>query len=157
MKKVPLLVLSMLLLIGCKDSEKNNYETSINFYSQKLNEEHPEKKLMETYCYAYHDAKTPEAKRLAPPMIAAKTRYIFNDTTKEEFIDIVQNWVKNPNEKDAKMFGAVKRFGVMPKLPYPEKDVQQIADYIFDNKIDEPEWFQEHFKQNRFRGMQGMH
>ena len=37
MKKVLLLVLSMLLLIGCKDSKKNNYETSINFYDKKLN------------------------------------------------------------------------------------------------------------------------
>ena len=115
------------------------------------------KKLLETYCYACHDPKTPEDKRLAPPMIAVKTRYIFNDTTKEEFINIVQNWVKNPNEKDAKMFGAVKRFGVMPKLPFPEKDVKQIADFVFDNKIDGPEWFQEHFKQNRGRGMKGMH
>ena len=157
MKKVPLLILSMFLLIGCKDSEKTNYETSLNFYNKKLSEEHPGKKLMETYCYACHDPKTPEDKRLAPPMIAIKTRYIFNDTTKEEFINIVQNWVKNPNENDAKMFGAVNRFGVMPKLPFPEKDVQQIADFVFDNKIDEPEWFQEHFKQNRGRGMKGMH
>ena len=36
MKKVPLLVLSILLLIGCKDSEKNHNETSINFYDKKL-------------------------------------------------------------------------------------------------------------------------
>ena len=62
MKKVPLLVLSILLLIGCKDSEKNHNETSINFYDKKLSDEHPGKKLLETYCYACHDAKTPEAK-----------------------------------------------------------------------------------------------
>ena len=44
MKKVPLLILSMFLLIGCKDSEKTNYETSLNFYDKKLSEEHPGKK-----------------------------------------------------------------------------------------------------------------
>lgn len=157
MKKVPLLLLVILLFVGCKNSEKDNYKASLDFYSKATKEEHPGKKLMETYCYACHNAITPEDKRLAPPMIAIKTRYIFRNTTKDEFINDIQNWVKNPNEKDAKMYGAVKRFGVMAKLPYPEKDVQLIADYIFDNKIEEPEWFQAHRNQNMGKGMGGMH
>jgi hypothetical protein len=157
MKKISLLLLFILIFSGCKNSEKDNYNASLDFYGNASKNEHPGKKLMEMYCYACHDAKTPEDKRLAPPMIAVKTRYVFNNTTKDEFINDVQNWIKNPNEKDARMFGAVRRFGVMTKLPYPEKDVQLIADYIFDNKIEEPEWFQEHRNQNMGKGRRGMH
>lgn len=82
-------------------------------------------------------------------MIAIKKRYIFKDTSKEEFITSTQNWVKNPNEKDAKMFGAVKRFGVMQKLLYPEETVSIIAEYIYDYQIEKPAWFEAHFNQRR--------
>ncbi len=149
---IGLLVFSM---IGCKDNRYTINMNTADFYGKKA-DPHPGKKLMEMYCYACHDAKTPEENRLGPPMIAIKMRYIFKDTSKDEFINDIQNWIKNPNEKDAKMFGAVKRFGVMQKLPYPENDIEQIADYIFDNDIEEPEWFQEHMNQNMGKGMKGM-
>lgn len=143
----------ILSITSCKNPKKEGGQVLKEVYAINTQEEHPGKKLMEMYCYACHDATTTEDKRLAPPMIAIKTRYIFKDTSKEEFINDMQNWIKNPNEKEAKMFGAVQRFGVMVKLPYPEKDIEQIADYVFDNKIDQPEWFQAHFNQNRGRGM----
>lgn len=153
MKVFILLTFFFLTFSSCKNSKDENYKISTEFYAKDTQEEHPGKKLMEIYCYACHDATTVEEKRLAPPMIAIKRRYIFNDTSKEEFINEMQNWIKNPNEKDAKMFGAVKRFGVMLKVPYPEKDIEQIADYIFDNEIDQPKWFEAHFNQNRGKGM----
>ena len=53
------------------------------------------------------------------------------------------------------MFGAVKRFGVMPKTPYPEETIKQIADYMFDFDIEQPEWFEDHFNEEKGKG-QGM-
>ena len=141
---------------SCKYNQNESYNNTTDFYAKKTEQEHPGKKLMETYCYACHDATTIEENRLAPPMIAIKKRYIFKDTTKDEFITVMQNWIKNQTEKNAKMFGAVQRFGLMQKLPYPEKDIEQIAEYMFDNTIEEPEWFQEHYNQNMGRGMKGM-
>lgn len=44
------------------------------------------------------------------------------------------------------MFGAVKRFGIMPKNPFPKKTIDLIADYMFDNKIEQPKWFEKHEK-----------
>ena len=44
------------------------------------------------------------------------------------------------------MRGAVNRFGVMPKQLFPEETIKQIADYMFDNTLEKPKWFQEHFK-----------
>ncbi|WP_308992249.1 c-type cytochrome [Mariniflexile litorale] len=139
--------------MGCKNKQSDaDYKSSTDFYNKTV-ESHPGKKLMETYCYACHDATTSEETRLAPPMIAIKRRYIFKNTTQEAFTNDMQNWIKNPNEINAKMFGAVKRFGIMPKILYPEKDIEQIADFIFNNDIEQPEWFEEHYNQNMGKGM----
>ncbi len=146
----PLILLSLLLFVftSCKKMKSKDYKVLTQLYERNT-QVHPGKKLMETHCYICHDATASEDRRLAPPMIAIKKRYIFKGTTKEEFISTMQEWIKNPNEKDAKMFGAVRRFGVMQKLPYPEQDIKQIADYMFDNKIEQPEWFDAHYNQMR--------
>src|SRR5690606_36017205 len=91
--------------------------------------------------------------RIGPPMIAIKKHYLTEGISKEQFIEDIQNWIKNPNEEDAKMYGAVKKFGVMPKTPYPEETINQIADYMFDNDIEEPEWFDAHYNEERGMGM----
>lgn len=82
-------------------------------------------------------------------MIAIKKHYINENTTKEEFVASMQAWIKNPNKEDAKMFGAVKRFGVMPKKAFPEKTIAQIADYMYDFQIEQPEWFEDHYKSRK--------
>ncbi|MDO5981233.1 c-type cytochrome [Flavivirga spongiicola] len=148
MKVLIFLIGFIFIFTSCKNSKDENKKTLTESYS-KTHQEHPGKKLMEMHCYLCHDATRTEDERLGPPMIAIKKRYIFKDTSKEEFINDMQSWIKNPNEKDAKMFGAVRRFGVMQKLPYSEDDVELIADYMFDNEIEEPEWFEEHYKQMR--------
>lgn len=152
MKLYIFLFVLLLCFASCNKNKSENYLKVAIIDSKKTDTTHPGKKLMETYCYACHDATTSEENRLAPPMIAIKKRYILKGTTKETFTESMQNWIKNPNEKDAKMFGAVKRFGVMQKLPYPEDVIDKIADYIYDNEIEQPEWFEAHFNQNK-----GMH
>ena len=111
-----------------------------------INNEHPGKRLMETNCYACHNPTASHENRIAPPMIAIKNHYISNNTAKEEFINSIKAWIKNPNIEEAKMYGAVNRFGIMPKQSFLEEDIVQIADYMYDNDIEQPEWFEEHFK-----------
>lgn len=117
------------------------------------NKEHPGKKLMELHCYACHNPSTPHENRLAPPMIAVKKHYINEKTTKEEFIDDFKNWVKAPSEEISRMPGAVRKFGIMPYTPYKVEDVELIADYIFDNNIEQPEWFKEHYQKEHGKGI----
>ncbi|GAA3652490.1 c-type cytochrome [Flavivirga jejuensis] len=148
MKVLTLLIVLIFVFIGCKNSKDENNNKLSESYND-ISQEHPGKKLMEAYCYACHDVTKTEDNRIAPPMIAIKRRYISTGTSKKTFINDMQRWLKNPNEKDAKMFGAVKRFGVMQKLLYPEDVIEQIADYMFDNAIEEPEWFDAHYKQMR--------
>lgn len=147
MKNILMVFVFVLLFINCDNSNKRpTYAKNSDVVKAQT---HPGKKLMETHCYACHNATTSEADRLAPPMIAIKMRYINGTTTKKEFIADVQKWIKEPIESNVKMYGAVKRFGMMQKLPYPENVIEQIADYMFDNDIEQPEWFQDHFNQSK--------
>ncbi|PTM05786.1 MAG: hypothetical protein DA407_12110 [Bacteroidetes bacterium] len=140
------IVLASLMFLSCKDQIhlKGDY-LAANDVTQSSNN-HPGQKLMETYCYACHNPTTSINERLAPPMVAIKKHYINANTSKDEFINSMQAWIKNPTEDNAKMFGAVRRFGVMPKQLFAEDDIKLIADYMFDNDIDQPEWFEEHEK-----------
>ena len=154
MKNLVLLILFSAFIFSCNNSKNKEYSA---FEKQIESNKHPGKKLMETNCYVCHGTSASHDDRIAPPMVAIKKHYISDDITKEEFIAAMQAWVKNPNEDDAKMFGAVKRFGVMPKTPYPKETIQQIADYMFDYDIEQPEWFEDHFNEEKGkRNGQGM-
>ena len=147
-------------LFSCKDGQKPTYAAKdiVLISSDKEvvvnDQEHPGKKLMQTNCYVCHSVTATEDNRIAPPMIAIKKRYSMGNITKEAFINSVQDFIRNPTEENAKMFGAVKRFGLMPKQAFPEKTIQQIAEYMFDFEIDQPEWFNEHYKQEHGKGKQ---
>ena len=64
----------------------------------------------------------------------------------------MQNWIKNPTKENAIMYGAVERFGLMPKQAFPEETIQQIADYMFESEIEKPAWFDEHYNQQHGNG-----
>jgi len=148
MKHIFYSVFIITLIWSCQTSEKQDYMGSKELNDAQINEVHPGKKLLETNCNICHSPSASEEKRLAPPMIAVKKHYISESTTKAEFINDIQEWVKEPSEGKAKMYGAIRRFGVMPKTPFPEETIEQIADFIFENDIEQPEWFEAHFQGN---------
>ncbi|OAD46554.1 c-type heme family protein [Polaribacter atrinae] len=142
--KLLTLFIAVSFMFGCKDAKKSPT------YSKKSvseTQEHIGKKLMETNCYVCHNATTPEDNRIAPPMIAIKKRYLMENTTKAAFIASMQNWIENPTRENAIMYGAVERFGLMPKQAFPKETIQQIADYMFVSEIEKPTWFEEHYNQ----------
>lgn len=146
MKYLPLL-LFFLVFFSCKKSNQPSYTVS-----KTTQEKHPGKKIMKNKCYACHHPTASQDQRIAPPMIAIKKHYITAKTTKEEFSNTMQSWIKNPTEETAKMRGAVKRFGVMPKQYFSEKDIQLIAEYMYDNNIEQPNWFESHFNEKKGKG-----
>lgn len=149
MRNIILLII-VLLVSSCKDS--NDYTSKGLVVMITSFSDHPGKKLMETNCYACHNPATKHSERLAPPMIAIKTHYKSENITKEQFISDIQNWIEKPSEAKSKMPGAIRNFGLMPYTPYPEKTIEQIADYIYESNIDQPDWFQDHFNKRRGNG-----
>lgn len=152
MKKM-FIFLSLLIIFSCKDSTKSSDDNLVVQSDLMIDHDHPGKKLLEIYCYACHNPSTGQNQRIAPPMIAVKKHYISSSITKEQFISDIQEWVKNPSEEKSKMPGAIRNFGLMPYAPFPEETISQIADYIYDFNIEQPEWFEDHFNQEKGKGM----
>ncbi len=146
------------LIWACKDPKESQSDlaTLPNTVTKAVDEptaSHPGKKLMETQCYVCHSPDAPEKEgRVAPPMIAIKAHYIAEETTKEEFLDDLWEFVRQPSEDKARMRGAIRRFGLMPYQAYKKEEVEKIGEYLFDYKIEEPAWFKEHWMQGHGEG-----
>ncbi len=152
MKKIFLIFGFIILFVGCKNSTNPNSQKLV-VVNTKHTTDHSGKKLMEINCYACHNPTTGHDDRIAPPMIAVKKHYISDNTTKEQFIADIQNWIKTPSVEKSKMPGAIRNFGLMPYAPFPEETIAQIADYMYEYNIDQPEWFEDHFNEERGKGM----
>lgn len=147
MMKTFTLFLTILTLISCKNNKKDIY--SLKKDTSATIQQPSGKKLMEMHCTSCHSVSGSENSRVAPPMIAVKKRYLEVNPTKEQFVKSIIDWSQNPTSESAIMYGAVKKFGVMPNLMYPKKTIKQISEYIYDHEIEQPEWFDEHYKKEK--------
>ncbi len=151
--KLKLFIIALVFAIAFSCKNQNQKEQDyVSAVTIKKQQDHPGKKLMEVNCYVCHSPTASHDDRIAPPMVAIKKHYLGEDITKAEFIRDILSYVENPNETDSRMPGAVRRFGVMPKANYPEKTVEQIADYIYHYDIEQPEWFDDHVKEQMGKG-----
>ncbi|HLW32727.1 MAG TPA: DUF3365 domain-containing protein [Aequorivita sp.] len=140
--------LSGLLLVSCNMKRSNEYLaiTEERGSSEiRITQDHPGKKLMENNCYVCHSPKATEENMIAPPMVAVKMHYLSEEISKEDFVNELVSFLKNPSEETSKMPGAIKKFGLMPYQFYPENTLTQIAAYMFEHEIEEPEWFDDHY------------
>lgn len=154
MKKYSIFLVFVLLLAGCKYAEKTKMESRDEVPATNETialKQHPGKVFMEQECYICHNPKASRAEMIAPPMETIKRHYIDSSVTKEEFTEALIRWVNDP-ETESKMLGAHAKFGPMPYMPNPDDAVAQIADYIYDNEIERPEWFDTHFQKAHKKG-----
>jgi len=54
--------------------------------------------------------------------------------------------VKSPSPERTLMPGAVKKFNLMPALPYSDEDLAVIAEYIFEESMEKPGWYEKHYE-----------
>lgn len=148
--KNALLILSVMLMVSCKDSPNSKFKVIAENESDAETQQpaNEGKKLLEAKCYVCHNPESDENNALAPPMAAIKARYSKDHSTKESFSDAIWNFVEKPTNEKVKMKGALNRFGLMPFQSFDEKQIRKISDYIFDYQIEEPEWFKQHWEQN---------
>ncbi|MCF6241942.1 MAG: c-type cytochrome [Bacteroidales bacterium] len=102
--------------------------------------------LYRNKCLICHDLGTSEANAIAPPMVSVQRRYKMSYDKKEDFVKAMVAFTENPHEDKVLMTKAKEKFNIMPKLGYNQKDLEQIASYIFENELPQPAWYDEHFK-----------
>ncbi len=131
MKRIILVLSLMIFVSSCKD-KKDTYEDP-GLLAETGLQEHPGKALMEQYCYACHSPES--GTRLAPPMSMVQMHYLQGDITKEDFIADIVNFVNEPTEEKARMYGAIRNFGLMPYQDFPDTVIRQIADYLYKAEL----------------------
>lgn len=152
------------VIFSCGTSSNSNVESSSMLAEDSL--EHSEIVpldtvsedyiLLKNQCLICHGGAPSHDKLIAPPMAAVKWRYSKQHNNKEGFVNGIVAWGLNPNADKALMRGAVKEFNVMPKPATKEEDLRTIAAFIYDNELEQPEWFEEHFNQMHGEGGNGM-
>jgi cytochrome c2 len=152
--KINFIIIALLLIVFSSfdkliSTNKTYKKATVNFNNDKSEG----LKLFKQNCYACHSVITKSHNEIiAPPMIAVKKRYLMQYDTKESFVKAVVAYAIDPKAKNALMIGAVNQFKAMPKQAFKREDLKKIAAYIYDNKIETPVWFEDHFQQNHKNG-----
>lgn len=152
--KLNVLILSIFsTLLSCKNANKNEV-SKIKVPKTKKEQLTLSKgfQLLESNCFACHSPKNPIEDRIAPPMAMIKDFYITNNNniSEEDFIKSLITFINNPNEENSKIPEAIERYGLMPKMNFTEEQITQIAKYIYNSKLEQPNWYKNHFHNEKF-------
>lgn len=149
-----LFVAVSLFLVSCNQPNQEKTLVSENISNTVLSQNSEAYNLLKTQCYVCHSiTSVSHDSIMAPPMAAVKMRYSKSYSNKEDFIKAVAEWTENPTKENALMRGAVNQFDVMPKLILKPGDIEMIANYIYDNELEEPEWFDAHQQEMHGNGI----
>ena len=158
MKTINILIASIFIFLTSCNNTKTEKEDTVATQVEGENtvQKNEGLKLMEQNCYACHNPKAESHDNIiAPPFKAVKMHYTREYDNKKDFVNAVVKWVQNPSEDKALMSGAVNRFKIMPKLPLATKNLEKIANYLYDHEVENPKWMDAHMKEMKADGMMG--
>lgn len=144
-----LILTALALTTSCKQEKKSGEIEDTPMQAEVTSEDLAVRgeNLMSTYCYQCHDPKMSIDNILAPPMIAVKNHYIMEETTKEAFTADLQAWMSGPKAENSKMPDAIAKYGLMNHQVYPDSVIIGIAEYLYDNEVEQPEWYEKHHEE----------
>jgi hypothetical protein len=97
------------------------------------------KRLMENKCYVCHNPNVKEKHLIAPPLVDVKSAYYTED--EDKFVASITAFLNGPDKANSKLPAAVEKYGLMPYQRYDSESIRKIALYMYNNKIQEPEWW----------------
>jgi len=146
----------LFLVVSCTNAKSKSTEALNADAKIVTGQESEGYELTKVQCYACHNPNTPSHDEIiAPPLAAVKMRYQMQYKTEAEFVDAMVDWAMDPQESNALMRGAVVKFKTMPKQLFKEVEIRKIATYIYNNQLEEPDWFAVHQKEMHKNGRMG--
>jgi len=140
------ILLSVTILAGC-NNEGNNTDTEQNAeeIGSQIDQENTAIKskgyeLMTQKCFICHFQRPDPSRKgqmIAPPMLRVQEHYKPTYPNKADFVKSVIEYIHNPSLENTLMPGAVKKFRLMPKLMYDEKELQLIVEALYDTDFGE--------------------
>jgi len=68
----------------------------------------------------------------APSIIEIREKYLNAFADKEEFVEYMSTWVREPKEETSLMLDAIAKYELMPNLSYELDSLRDISAYIYD-------------------------
>jgi len=137
-------IVGIVLLFTVSCGSENNHKTKEKENIAEIAENSSEKTiqldtkgyelLLEkcTICHAEKPGRPKNGEMIAPPMMRVQEHYKPVYPEKDKFIEAVMSMVNNPLEENVLMPGAVRKFNLMPKLPYDQEELKLIAEALFE-------------------------
>ncbi len=124
-------------VVACDDSNAKE-ETK----ESKKDENRKALRIISTTCFTCHspEREMDHKGRTGPPIFKIRQHYMRDGITRDEFVAEVSSFLKEPTEAKAKMKGAIRNFGLMPRMPLPDEDIRMIAEYLYDNDLTAEQW-----------------
>ncbi len=98
--------------------------------------------LLKFKCFVCHNPDMNAVNRVAPPMFKVREHYLDNEkTTSAEFVQNILRFINDPSESNSIMPGAVRNFGLMPKMYLNEADIRKIAEYLYAVDVSSDSWY----------------
>lgn len=159
-KKISVLVIGVVIaLVSCNVKNTENKSSKTKEQIKEMGADNELSKgfqILESNCFSCHSPNASIENKVAPSMIAIKKHYITEEVTKEDFIKALIEFINTPSEENPKIPGAIKRFGVMPKMSFSDKQLTQVAGYIYDTELEAPDWFEKHYQEEKKKHMANM-
>ena len=133
------IVFTMVLVIttaSFKDGGRSGLQGAARFAS-----DNGAKQLFDTKCNICHSVKSSPESMTAPPFFNIKKKYKAVYPSKAAFTKAVADFSRAPAKSKVLMPGAYKKFKLMPKMNFDQKDLEKIADYIWENDFQKPVWY----------------
>lgn len=140
------IVLIAFSLVKCQDDAPEHQNT---IPGQAVSQDEAFR-IIEQNCISCHAPRGTQP-RVAPPLAAMKMHYMEGDPTEAEFVAAIVKFVQNPNKEDAKMIHAVEKFGLMPVMNFSPDQVSAVASYLYNTKVEDEAWFEQHIKEEHAR------
>lgn len=104
-------------------------------------------------CASCHEQGTASpGERLAPPIVGVKDHYVRVHADREAFVSAIAQWVTEPATDRTLMPGAISRFGIMPAVSISTEMATAIAEFLYDEELTKPGWYEEHYQQEHGTG-----
>lgn len=102
-------------------------------------------KLLQDGCFSCHNPNPDAQVHLAPSLAEIKKAYTEGVETFEGFEEKLSRFVNNPSAENVIMPEALEKYGPMPKFDYSEQQLRDIANYIFHQPVEAPDWYEASF------------
>jgi cytochrome c553 len=140
MKGQMLIFLSILLAFSCAKKEEDSTTTNQPVQELELPPVSTARQNIEAVCYVCHSPNQGPDERIAPPLEIPKRNYLASTNSRDEFVDKMVQFILNPTAQQSLMHSDVEQYGLMDPVGFSEQEVREIAEYIYDNDLERPDW-----------------